>query len=104
MRSQIVAVTSIQDAADICLSGLISKLSKAIMINAADIDTSKPLHTYGVDSLVAVEIRNWIMKELQADVSVFELLANSPITRLAEILATKSVFLPGGLRDEVERI
>ena len=58
-----------------------------------DIDTSKPLYHYGVDSLVAVEIRNWIMREIKSDISVFDILANIPISQLALTIAGKSKIL-----------
>lgn len=37
----------------------------------------------GVDSLKAVEVRNWIFKELRCDVSVFDLLSPVPLSKLA---------------------
>ncbi|KAK5331711.1 hypothetical protein LTR93_000716 [Exophiala xenobiotica] len=51
------------------------------------------LHTKGVDSLVAVEIRNWLTKEAKADVTVFDILAAMPITSLARTVVSKSVLV-----------
>ena len=31
----------------------------------------KRMESYGVDSLVAVELRNWFAKEMAADIAVF---------------------------------
>ena len=36
-------------------------------------DMSKPLHAYGVDSLLTVELRNYFAKELNADVAIFDI-------------------------------
>lgn len=48
-----------------------------------------------VDSLKAIEVRNWIFNELQADVSVFEILSPIPLSRLAmKIVAKSSLVLP----------
>ncbi|XEV01322.1 hypothetical protein FSHL1_006609 [Fusarium sambucinum] len=46
-----------------------------------------------VDSLVAVEVRNWIAKEAVVEVSVFDVMANIPMRQLAAELAAKSKVL-----------
>jgi hypothetical protein len=38
---------------------MIAKLSVSMMVNPEDINTQKPPKSFGVDSLVAVEVRNW---------------------------------------------
>jgi hypothetical protein len=45
---------------------------------------------YGLDSLVAIEIRNWITRELDASLQVLELLTSSSITALAGLILKKS--------------
>lgn len=59
-----------------------------------DIESDKPMHVYGVDSLVAVEMRNWLSKELRAEVAVFELMGNTSIANLGGTIAAKSYHLP----------
>lgn len=46
-----------------------------------------------VDSLKAVEFRNWIFKEMECEVSVFELLSATPLSKLAFNLARKSALV-----------
>jgi hypothetical protein len=43
-----------------------------------------------VDSLKAVEIRNRTLREMQSDISVFELLSATPLTELAAKVASRS--------------
>jgi hypothetical protein len=59
-----------------------------------DIEPTKPVSNYGVDSLLAVELRSWINAEIEADVSVFDLLSNTPITSLAKKITTTSKAVP----------
>lgn len=59
------------------------RVSDVLAINADDIDPAKPLHMYGVDSLVAMELRSWFEEALQKDVAVFDILSNRPIGVLA---------------------
>ena len=41
---------------------LVHKLSRTLSMAPEDLDVEKPMHVYGVDSLVAVELRNWFAK------------------------------------------
>ncbi|KAF5554613.1 polyketide synthase [Fusarium mexicanum] len=70
-----------------------ARLAKLMMMPESDIDTGKPLSSYGVDSLVAVEVRNWIAKEAVVEVSVFGVMANIPMRQLAADMAVKSKVL-----------
>ncbi|MBE3046962.1 acyl carrier protein, partial [Candidatus Bathyarchaeota archaeon] len=45
---------------------------------------------YGMDSLVAVEMRNWLFKEMDITVPILELLANQSLTHLTSKLVEKS--------------
>ncbi len=55
-----------------------------------DIDTSKPLHAYGVDSLLAGELRNYFAKELSVDVAIFDLMGGPSIDAVTLTVAKKS--------------
>jgi hypothetical protein len=43
------------------------------MMALEDIDVGKSTGAYGIDPLIAVDIRNWIFREAKADVPVFEI-------------------------------
>ncbi|KAF1961734.1 KR-domain-containing protein [Byssothecium circinans] len=85
---------SVGEAGDVITEALTRKLAKALSMPGDDIDPAKPMHVYGVDSLVAVEMRNWLAKELRADVVVFELMGNTSIASLGTLVAGKSQYLP----------
>lgn len=50
----------IEEAEALVYAGLIEKVSTILMIAKDEIDGRQPIAAYGLDSLVAVEIRNWI--------------------------------------------
>ena len=50
------------------------KLGRLLALKLADVDEEDTIAGHGVDSLVAVEIRNWLRKEVGANVTVFEIL------------------------------
>lgn len=66
------------------------KLSKTVSMAMADVDANTPLHQYGVDSLVAVELRDWFAEELQAELGVFEILGGATLASVSQLVAKKS--------------
>lgn len=87
------------DAQAVVLAALVTKLARALGIPPIDVDTNKPLHAYGVDSLLAVELRNWFGKELGANIAVFDIMGADSITAMSVTVATNSVLV--SCKDEV---
>ena len=90
--AEFAAAASMVDAGGIVTAQLTERLALALGMPAADIDTGKPLPAYGVDSLVAVELRNWIAKQVQAELPVFELMTAKSIAAVGEVVAGKSKY------------
>ncbi|KAJ5809731.1 polyketide synthase [Penicillium pulvis] len=55
------------------------------------LDPTRPLSNYGVDSLVAVELKNWIRQQLEIEVSALEIVGARTLTALCETLLDKLV-------------
>lgn len=72
--------------------GLVDKLSAALFIPQQDIDPSKPTSAAGIDSLVAVKVKYWFLKEIRAEVAVFNILVNMSISSLCEFALSTSPF------------
>ncbi|PSN59370.1 lovastatin nonaketide synthase [Corynespora cassiicola Philippines] len=85
--------SSLADAATVIEDDLKAQISVAIGVAVSEVDGQKPLFDFGVDSLKAVEIRNRALKELQSDISVFELLSATPLTDLAVKIAAQSAII-----------
>ncbi|KAI3394363.1 hypothetical protein diail_2874 [Diaporthe ilicicola] len=81
-------------AADLITAAMVQRLAKLMMMPESDVDAGRALSMYGVDSLVAVEVRNWIARETGVDVSVFDIMAHVPIRQLAGDLAGRCKLLP----------
>ena len=79
----LAASESIDKAASIVSDSLAKKLSSTLSMPLENIDPTRPMHSFGVDSLVAIELRNWFAKEIGAEVSVFEILGNESIADLS---------------------
>ncbi|CAN9190585.1 unnamed protein product [Alternaria alternata] len=81
---------SVEEMDRVVVESLVRKIARALSMSLEDVDTDKALHLYGVDSLVAVEIRNWITKEFMADVPVFELMSGKSILAIAQLVTKNS--------------
>ncbi|KAJ5413478.1 hypothetical protein N7465_005783 [Penicillium sp. CMV-2018d] len=68
---------------------VISKFISVLSLHPDDIVKTSPPITYGVDSLVAVEIRNWIFREMKAALSLPELLNSASFIELSETIAQR---------------
>lgn len=94
---------SLKNAGDIIAQALTKKLSSALSMPENDIELQKPIFAYGVDSLVAVEIRYWFLKEFQAEVAVFNILDSESISKLSVFAAGKCGYVQAHLKvDDVQ--
>ncbi|KAL8902861.1 MAG: hypothetical protein Q9207_004326 [Kuettlingeria erythrocarpa] len=86
------AATSVENAAKIVTEGVTYKLAKALRVDTESIDVKKPLHQYGVDSMLAVELRNWFAKMCKANVAVFDIAGAGSFEELGKRVVTVSEF------------
>lgn len=66
-----------------------NRVSTFLMKGEDDIDLSLTLAAVGVDSLVAIEVRNWWKQNFGIDVSVLELMNGGSIEQLGELAARR---------------
>lgn len=50
------------------------RVARSLYVPVEDIDLMKPINSYGIDSMVAAEIRNWLFHVLGARISLLNLL------------------------------
>jgi aryl carrier-like protein len=74
----------------VVLRALSAKLARAMSISPEDVEPGKALSAYGVDSLMAVELRNWISREFGAAVAVFDIMGGVPIASVADLVTARS--------------
>ncbi|TRX97451.1 hypothetical protein FHL15_001729 [Xylaria flabelliformis] len=82
-RGELVRASTMDEASHILVEALVQKLAKATSVAPEEIDSSRPLHAYGVDSLLAVELRNWFKKLFQADVAIFDITGQASVEQIA---------------------
>jgi hypothetical protein len=89
-REALLAAKTLEDATSLITETLIKRISSIMSLPAEDIDPGKPIHFYGVDSLVAVEFRNWLAKNMQANIEVLDIMGNDSISQLSGKIAKES--------------
>ncbi|KAF8849554.1 type I polyketide synthase [Acephala macrosclerotiorum] len=93
-------VKSLADAKGVLCEAIISKLANNLMVSDAYIDPEQSITACGVDSLVAVELRNWLLGQTGAEISVVDLLQNKSIFILSDNIAKKSKVVAKSLSAE----
>ena len=94
------SASSIDMAEKLVYDGLVDKVSAILMIEKDEIDGRQPIAAYGLDSLVAVEIRNWVTRETGASLQVLELLSSGSLIALSQLAVKKSVLIDPTLFEE----
>lgn len=93
LAPQLREATSRQEAASLIGTAIASKLADIFMTPVTEIDLSKPPAHFGVDSLIAVELRNMLVLQAAADISIFNILQTPSLAALAASVAEKSCHL-----------
>lgn len=90
VESRLAEAGSMALAVQIITGALVTKISEILHVPSSEVDPSRPMYLYGVDSLVAMEVRNWILKEMKANVALIDILAAVPMGQFAQKIAESS--------------
>lgn len=90
LASQLASVSNMEQAAQIVTKALVKRTAEILQMPPSEVDLAQPLYRYGVDSLTAIEVRNWISRELKANMALLEIVSAVPIREIAAKIAEKS--------------
>jgi NADPH:quinone reductase-like Zn-dependent oxidoreductase/NAD(P)-dependent dehydrogenase (short-subunit alcohol dehydrogenase family) len=91
---------TLAEATDIITEAIRMQLSSLLVVSKDDIDPRRPIHMYGVDSLVAVEMKNWFAKGVGVEVGTTEILGGAAMAELAAKVVKSSRFVKDELKIE----
>ncbi|OQE39163.1 hypothetical protein PENCOP_c007G08846 [Penicillium coprophilum] len=80
---------SAEEDRSIIYEAIVGKFVSVLSLHPDDIVPSSPPSTYGVDSLVASEIRNWIAREMKASLSLPELMSSVSFVELSNTISQR---------------
>lgn len=82
-----------EEAVDLVSRALLEKLSAILTVPLEDMDADaeRSVTTYGLDSLNAIELRNWIAREVRGvNLQVLELLTSGSVRALAGVVVKRA--------------
>lgn len=91
----LATTTSRDEAVNIVSNGIVERLSSLLAIPASELDAQR-FGFSSIDSLVAMEFRSWILKELKAEVSLLDIMGAQNIAALSEKIAQASRLVGDG--------
>nr|UVI58158.1 polyketide synthase [Aspergillus roseoglobulosus] len=87
---------SLPAAVEVVTKAIVMKLARVMAISAKEIDPARTLASYGVDSLVTVDLKAWFKRDVGVNVASGDLLGDICMQGLAEKVAGTSEFLSLG--------
>jgi len=98
---EIVESTNPDAVAKFITKAIVKQLATLISVDASHVDEGNgSIISLGIDSLVAIELRNWITREFEASLQSSEILTDQPVRALAQKVASRSrIILAHGERE-----
>lgn len=79
-----------EDVVEAVCDSIVVKLSRMFGTPPDEVEKSASMAQYGVDSLVAVELRNWFATVAQSEISIFDIIQSKSLVALATTACLKS--------------
>lgn len=93
LSHQLTSVSSMEEASRVVLQALAERLVEIFLIPIEEVIDSKSMADFGVDSLVAVELRNMLAVQAGAEISIFDIMQSPSLVALAQTVAAASTFV-----------
>lgn len=98
-EDSIAHATTPADAEKFILEAIQEKISSLIVVDSQDLPVDVKVTDLALDSLVAIEIRNWISNTLQAPVQTTDIMDSPSLRALSTLVSQRSALVTGAARD-----
>ncbi|TAQ84788.1 hypothetical protein B7494_g6896 [Chlorociboria aeruginascens] len=88
VKSLILAAKEPHDIQEVILNSLVKQLSALLALE--DVNVELPVSAFGLDSLMGIELKNWILKEFAAPLQTSEILDSPNLLNFIELVMTRS--------------
>ena len=87
-------------------TAIVVHFSNVVAIDLDTISLDSPMRDFGLDSLIAIELKNWISRTLKAAVQTFEIVKAADLRELVTIVTRRSslvrAYQPSGTRESIQ--
>lgn len=90
LREELRLAKSLEEATWAIYSALSGRIASHLSLPVESINPSSPILEYGLDSHMAVELRNWISKRTESTVPILDILSSSSLLELSAKIGLKS--------------
>ncbi|ROW12025.1 hypothetical protein VPNG_05286 [Cytospora leucostoma] len=90
LARSLLQASSRDDAIQLVQSAIADKLCDMFMIPRGEIDLQRPPSSYGIDSLIAIELRNMFILQAATEISIFQILQSTSLLALASEVVSRS--------------
>jgi acyl carrier protein len=92
---------SFDDAVTVISEAIVERFVTFLNLSIEDVSLDQPLALIGMDSLVSIELKNWMVRAFKANLQASELSSAPSILELAKTLASRSKLIATTLGDQV---
>lgn len=89
---------TIQEAEAIITETIVAKCAVFLDQSIDDVPVNQPLATIGLDSLVSIELKNWLLRAFQATVQTSNISSAPSVKALASLVASRSKIISDEVR------
>ncbi|KAJ5778489.1 hypothetical protein N7520_001735 [Penicillium odoratum] len=97
MQAAMRAAESPETATSVTLRALQEKIAQLLILPEENLQVGRSVASYGLDSLVSVELQNWVSRVMGGHVRTFELMSSMSMVQLAETIARRSRLVTAGV-------
>jgi len=91
---------SLEEAVAIISEAIVDRFVTFLNLSLDDVSLDQPLALMGMDSLVSIELKNWMVRVFKAILQASELSSAPSIVDLAKTLASRSKILSAAIREQ----
>lgn len=93
LKQQISKAETAETAAAVVASAFAAKLETILALPTGSVqaDLERPIVEFGIDSLIATEIRTWLLNDIDIDVDIFSILGGDSVMQIS-VQATKTMW------------
>ncbi|KXJ86344.1 hypothetical protein Micbo1qcDRAFT_209040 [Microdochium bolleyi] len=100
IEGSLKAAATMDEAVDIIAQATLEKFAVFLNVSISDLSVHQAPASIGLDSLVSIELKNWIVRTFKATLQASELTSAPSILGLAGTLAMRSKFVSAELRSQ----